>query len=189
MIPGLIPEKGWFSKGLFIRDDSSLLVYQLPWEFTVIPKRWVAVLTQCADRVWVPSLFVRDAYVRSGMDAAMIDVVPHAVNDSMWSPHNQPFQFPTSKKFVFLFVSGMLHRKGIDVLLKAFTEAFKKSDDVSLYLHSAYSGESKDGIRMHLQVGKGKSGVRVGYGGLRWVGRWVGQWAADAWEAATSRRS
>lgn len=46
----------------------------------------------------------------------------------------------------------MLHRKGIDVLLEAFTKAFTAADDVSLYLHSAYSGESKDGLRMHLQI-------------------------------------
>ena len=134
MIPGLIPSKGWFTKGLFLRDDDTLLVYQLPWEFTMIPKRWVSVLARCVDRVWVPSLFVRDAYVDSGLPADMVDVVPHAINDSMWSPANRPFKFPTKKKFTFLFVSGMLHRKGIDVLLQAFTKAFTVEDDVSLYV-------------------------------------------------------
>jgi hypothetical protein len=152
MIPGLIPSKGWFTKGLFLRDDDTLLVYQLPWEFTMIPKRWVNVLARCVDRVWVPSLFVRDAYVDSGLPAEMVDVVPHAINDSMWSPANRPFKFPTKKKFTFLFVSGMLHRKGIDVLLQAFTKAFTAEDDVSLYLHTSYSGESKDGVRMKLQI-------------------------------------
>lgn len=67
MLPGLIPSKGWFTKGLFLKSDNSLLVYQLPWEFTVIPARWVKGLSQCVDRIWVPSVFVRDAYVRSGL--------------------------------------------------------------------------------------------------------------------------
>ena len=152
MIPGLIPSKGWFTKGLFLKNDDSLLVYQLPWEFTVIPSRWVKAISTCVDRVWVPSEFVRDAYVDSGLPNEIIDVVPHAINDSMWSPQNKPYAFPTKKKFTFLFVSGMLHRKGIDVLLEAFTKAFTSEDDVSLYLHSSYSGESKDGVRMKLQI-------------------------------------
>ena len=77
-------------------------------------------------------MFVRDAYISSGLSGDIVDVVPHAINDTMWSPNNKPFQFPTRKKFTFLFVSGMLHRKGIDVLLEAFTKAFTAEDDVSL---------------------------------------------------------
>ena len=69
---------------------------------------------------------------KSGLPADLIDVVPHAINDSMWSPRNKPYHFPTKKKFTFLFVSGMLHRKGIDVLLEAYTTAFTANDDVSL---------------------------------------------------------
>jgi tetratricopeptide (TPR) repeat protein len=41
---------------------------------------------------------------------------------------------PTNKKFKFLFVGGTIHRKGIDVLLRAWAEAFYRGDDVCLVI-------------------------------------------------------
>ena len=43
MIPGLVPEHGWFKNGHPLAEDKSLMVLQLPWEFTSIPTVWVNV--------------------------------------------------------------------------------------------------------------------------------------------------
>jgi glycosyltransferase involved in cell wall biosynthesis len=44
----------------------------------------------------------------------------------------------TNKRFIFLFQSAALWRKGMDVLLDAYTAEFSSHDDVLLILHSIY---------------------------------------------------
>jgi tetratricopeptide (TPR) repeat protein len=56
---------------------------------------------------------------------------------------------PTKKKFKFLFVGGTIFRKGPDILLDAFTQAFTAADDVCLVIkdfggNSFYQGQTAE---------------------------------------------
>ena len=55
------------------RCDSSIgpTVVILPWEFGSAPREWVDEVQRRVDRVWVPSAYVRDGYIESGMPPAI----------------------------------------------------------------------------------------------------------------------
>ncbi|MCL4540432.1 MAG: glycoside hydrolase family 99-like domain-containing protein, partial [Bacteroidetes bacterium] len=118
-----------------------------PWEFGSIPKEWIRVMNESVDEVWVPSTYVRDCYVKSGLAPKYVAVVPNAVNTEKFSPWSKPYQLKTRKKFKFLFVGGTIARKGIDILLNAYVKSFTRNDDVCLVIkdmlgNSFYKGQT-----------------------------------------------
>ncbi len=117
-----------------------------PWEFGALPKEWVHNLSR-VDEAWVPSEYVRRVYVDSGVDAAKVHVVPNGIDQEVFRPDVMPMRLATKKSFKFLFVGGTILRKGPDVLLKAYLEAFTAADDVCLVIkdfggQSVYAGQT-----------------------------------------------
>lgn len=113
--------------------DGKWVVIQ-PWEFGSLPKRWVEVFSRCVDEVWVPSGCVRDVYVTSGVPSEKVWVVPNGIDPTVFHPGAAPYRLKTQKKFKFLFVGGAIPRKGIDLLLEAYSSVFDSSDDVCLVI-------------------------------------------------------
>ena len=118
-----------------------------PWEFGALPKDWIEPMENLVDELWVPSNYVRDVYVNSGISASRIFVVPNGVNYQQFNPAVSEYKLDTQKRFKFLFVGGTIGRKGIDVLLSAYTEAFTGEDDICLVIKdmggkSFYKGQN-----------------------------------------------
>lgn len=104
-----------------------------PWEYGYLPSAWVGPVRANVDEVWAYSRFVRDTYVRSGVPAAKVAVVHPGVDPFVFSADVRPATIPSTKGYKFLFVGGAAtSRKGVDVLLRAYVQAFRRSDDVSL---------------------------------------------------------
>ncbi len=126
----------------------------LPWEVGAPPRAWVHQVRERVDRVWVPSAFVRDGYVASGMPPGIVDVVPNGVALKRFSPDGPARDFDglaeggrAGSACTFLFVGGTIWRKGIDVLLTAWARAFGPEDDVRLVVKdfgvdSTYNGQT-----------------------------------------------
>jgi GT2 family glycosyltransferase/Flp pilus assembly protein TadD len=112
-----------------------------PWEFGALPQDWVEPMETLVDEMWVPSNYVRDVYVNSGISASRIFVVPNGVNYHQFNPAVSEYKLDSQKGFKFLFVGGTIMRKGIDVLLSSYTEAFTSKDDVCLVIKDM-GGES-----------------------------------------------
>ncbi len=117
-----------------------------PWEFGALPEDWVRELAR-VDEVWVPSRYVRQVYVDSGVSAEKVHVVPNGFDPARFNPAASPFMLATRKKFKFLFVGGTIHRKGPDLLLQAFLDRFTAQDDVCLVIkdfggQSVYAGQT-----------------------------------------------
>ena len=100
-----------------------------PWEFGVLPEDWVKKLSQ-VDEIWAPSEYVRRVYVESGIPPSKVKIVPNGIDPARFRPGLAPLPLCTSKSFKFLFVGGTIHRKGPDLLLKAYLESFTSADDV-----------------------------------------------------------
>ncbi len=118
-----------------------------PWEFGSLPITWLHAMNEEADAVWVYSNYLRDCYLRSGVDPERLHVVPLGVEPARFHPDAPPRTLATRKGFRFLFVGGTIHRKGIDVLLDAYRHAFTAKDDVCLVLkdfgtRSFYRGQT-----------------------------------------------
>jgi GT2 family glycosyltransferase/glycosyltransferase involved in cell wall biosynthesis len=105
-----------------------------PWEYGGVPQEWIDAVQRNVDEVWAPSTFVRRLYVESGADPDRVHVVPNGVDTNFFKPGVKPLPLKSARKFRFLFLGGTIHRKGIDVLLAAYTRAFKPGDDVSLVI-------------------------------------------------------
>jgi glycosyltransferase involved in cell wall biosynthesis/Flp pilus assembly protein TadD len=103
-----------------------------PWEFGSLPRSWVGPMTDLIDEVWVYTSYLRDCYLCSGVPADRVHVVPLGVDPAQFHPGVAPTALQTRKRFKFLFVGGTVHRKGIDVLLEAYTASFRKDDNVCL---------------------------------------------------------
>lgn len=116
------------------------LVICQPWEFGALPAEWVGPMTDVVDEVWCNSTYVRDVYERSGVPAEKLHLLPHGVDGDRFRPDGPVLDLPTSKSVKLLFVGGTIHRKGIDVLLDAYTKAFRASDDVALVVKGSQSG-------------------------------------------------
>jgi glycosyltransferase involved in cell wall biosynthesis len=104
-----------------------------PWEFGGVPRRWIDAFDR-ADDVWVPSSWVRDCYIASGQDPERVHVVPCGVDAQFFRPDGPRRPYGRGRAFRFLFVGGLIHRKGIDLLVNAYARAFGPRDDVCLVI-------------------------------------------------------
>lgn len=108
----------------------------IPWEFGVVPSNWVSIINQQMDCLIVPSQFVADSFIRSGVSQDSIEVIPNGVNCKIYSPNGSKYPLKSDKQFKFIFVGGLLDRKGIDILLDAYKFSFSSKDDVCLVIKS-----------------------------------------------------
>jgi len=125
----------------------------LPWEYGSPPKEWVEEVRARADRVWVPSAYVRDGYIDAGMPAGVVEVVPNGVDLERFKPEGPARELPRQAGCTFLFVGGSIWRKGVDLLIDAWADAFGPDDDVQLVV--------KDfGVRSHYRGQTAEEGLR-----------------------------
>jgi glycosyltransferase involved in cell wall biosynthesis len=108
-----------------------------PWDYMSLPIRWVEWIRTQIDEVWVPSQFVRSAFLEAGITPERVTVVPNGVDVRLFRPDARKVRLNTRKSFKFLFVGGPFWRKGFDILLAAYGSAFTASEDVSLVIKCA----------------------------------------------------
>jgi glycosyltransferase involved in cell wall biosynthesis len=111
-----------------------------PWEYGGIPQEWITPMRDQVDEIWVPTAWLKDCYVRSGIPEDKVVVVPNGVDCEVFRPEGERFPLKTAKTCKFLYLGYTIHRKGIDVLLEAYVRAFQAHDDVCLVIKGLGSG-------------------------------------------------
>jgi len=113
---------------VFAKNDGKYKIGFTMLETTGIPKEWVK---QCnmMDEVWVPSTFNVETFKNSGVTVP-IYVIPLGIDPDFYNP--KIVSYKNHRKYTFLSVFEWGERKAPEVLLKAYSKAFKKSDDVVL---------------------------------------------------------
>jgi len=124
------------------------VLYQA-WEFGRIPQSWLEEIRLKVDEVWVHSEPTRQAYLHSGVPEELVHVVPGGVDLERFQRTGPTWPIETDKSTVFMFVGGVIYRKGVDVLLNAYGRAFTADDDVCLVLkgfgaRGVYRGSTGD---------------------------------------------
>ena len=104
-----------------------------PWEYSRASKASVEVMNR-AKEVWTTAQFCVDAFVRSGVPREKIHIIPNGVNLDIYHPGEARAVLPTTRPFRFLYVGGTIYRKGLDILLEAYSRAFTSADPVSLII-------------------------------------------------------
>ncbi len=134
------------------RPQQGKWVIMQPWEFSALRRDFVDLFNR-ADEIWTPSTFCRRVFIDSGVDADKVQVVPNGIDPQLFAPRGPAYKLETGKRFKFLFVGGTIFRKGIDVLLAAYSKTFSASDDVCLVIKdmggdSFYKGQT---ARAHIE--------------------------------------
>lgn len=119
-----------------------------------LPAGWLPRL-EFMDEIWVPTEHMKQIFVQHEFPAEKVHIVEEAVDTDFFVPltkrpvHFEKNNLPTLKRlpanlFVFLFVGKFEARKGIDILLKAYFNEFRKPEDEVLlvFLTGAYHSSS-----------------------------------------------
>ncbi|MGZ4168735.1 MAG: glycosyltransferase [Solirubrobacteraceae bacterium] len=130
-----------------------------PWEFGAIPADWLEPIAQHVDELWVPSDHVREMYLEAGVDPERVVTIPNGVDLEVFAPEGPQRELPGAGEGTrFLFVGGLIGRKGADVLFDAWREAFAGRDDVTLVLkdfgaNGIYRNAGREPIHDHVASG------------------------------------
>lgn len=111
----------------------------LPWEYGALPRSWVEGCRR-VDEVWTYSQAVRAGAIASGLAPEQVQVVPCGFDPDCFHPGVAPAA-PVAADFVFLYVGGLIQRKGYDLALQAFLQAFAPGEAVVL-LFKAFGTQS-----------------------------------------------
>ncbi|MDX6555380.1 MAG: hypothetical protein QOD86_1575 [Miltoncostaeaceae bacterium] len=118
-----------------------------------IPARWPARLME-VDEVWVPCAFNLDTFERGGVSRERLHLLPETMDFALFDPAAAaPRRWPGAHGFVFLTSFDFTDRKGWDVLIDAWADAFGPDDDVTLVLKcGSLEGLGPDDIRARLEA-------------------------------------
>jgi glycosyltransferase involved in cell wall biosynthesis len=120
-------------------------VLRTMFETDSLPSLWLPRLAE-VDEIWVPCTFNLETFARGGVPAEKLHALPETLDFDLFSPsgardENRPFTFLTNFDFT--------DRKGWDLLIDAWADAFAPQDDVRLVLKCiSLHGFSADGIRL-----------------------------------------
>ena len=99
-------------------------------ESNILPRNEIQYLKNDIDYIWVPTSWHENIYVNHGINKNKLFVV------------NEPMSFKqfetktNSATYRFLSVFKYEHRKGGDILLNSYWNAFTLKDDVELVIRS-----------------------------------------------------
>jgi glycosyltransferase involved in cell wall biosynthesis len=102
------------------------------WEESAFPQKYVNDFNQYLEGITVMSSFVKKVLIDSGVFVP-VKVVGVGV-DHICKGTPARLKINLGTKFKFLHISSGFPRKGIDLLLQAFSRAFSKNDDVCLII-------------------------------------------------------
>ncbi len=115
-------------------NETGYYILLQKWEGWSLPENWIIPLIRDVDQLWVPGRFVKESYINAGINKEKIEIIPPGINTDKFRPGVSPLQLHTATSFKFLYSGSIIDRKGINLLLEAFTEEFGESDDVCLVI-------------------------------------------------------
>jgi glycosyltransferase involved in cell wall biosynthesis len=109
-------------------DNHTKVVFIQPWEFMAVPSEWQYKFDTFADLLITPSTWTTEVFKNSGLNPERVVTIPNGYNPNIFYP-------PESRStdiIKVLYVGCHQFRKGIDILLKLWGSATKKSMPISL---------------------------------------------------------
>lgn len=113
--------------------DARLKLALFAWEETNVPQDTIKKLSNCFDAVLSPSQAVSNALINSGIEIPVITTGQPSNIESFVDTGKKRRIFKGSAK-TYLHVSSCFPRKGADILLQSWFEAFDADDDVELII-------------------------------------------------------
>ncbi len=115
-------------------DDALYSVGRSMFETDGLPGHFVSG-ANALDELWVTGDFNAQTFRDAGVRVP-IHVIPGGIDSQTFHPDVAPYQLPGVRGTVFLSVFEWRRRKGWDVLLRAWANAFTPDDDVTLVIRA-----------------------------------------------------
>lgn len=96
------------------------------------------------DRIWTFSEFNRSYWIKDGLPANVIDIMPFGIDTEMFSPDGEKVEIQNRKKFMFLTNGDFTERKNFEGLIEAYVTEFTDKDDVCLVVKTHYGGFTRN---------------------------------------------
>lgn len=103
------------------------------WEESVIPAEYIENFNRFLDGIGTMSEYVTEKLIECGIKIP-VRTMGIGVELSPNFSSIKPYSLKTKRKIKFLHISSAFPRKGVDILLNAYFEAFTNKDDVCLIL-------------------------------------------------------
>lgn len=110
-------------------SNDTKIVYIQPWEFSKVPFEWQYKFETFADALITFTRWTAAVYHEGGINPERLFAIPIGYNPDIFYTDRS---VKKSDKYRFLFVGCDQYRKGFDILLQAWANAFKSTDNVEL---------------------------------------------------------
>ena len=117
----------------FERPLGAKWIINQPWEYTQLRADFAEGFKK-ADEIWTPSNYSRQCFLNSGIDFNKVQVIPNVIDPTLFKPDGRKNAVNSNKKLKLIFLGGTIFRKGIDILLNAYTKTFSNLDNISLVI-------------------------------------------------------
>ena len=141
-----MPQVVYGQGDVFEKNDGKYKIGYTMLETTGIPKEWVRQANMM-DEVWVPSQFNVETFRNSGVTVP-IHIIPLGIDPNYFNPKIKSYK--KHSKYTFLSIFEWGERKAPEVLLKAYSRAFKKTDDV-LLLCKVFNNDKSVNVNTQIQ--------------------------------------
>ncbi|WP_411280677.1 glycosyltransferase family 4 protein [Gemmatimonas sp.] len=128
--------------GFYRASSVEYMVGRTMFETDSLPPTWVEP-ANAMDELWLPSAFNAETFRRAGVTVP-IHLVPGGIDSTTYCPEIAPLPIAGLRGTIFLSVFEWRLRKGWDVLLRAWVDAFTPADDVTLVIRT-YPIDRADG--------------------------------------------
>ena len=141
-----MPQVVYGQGDVFEKNNGKYKIGYTMLETTGIPKEWVRQANMM-DEVWVPSQFNVETFRNSGVNVP-IHIIPLGIDPNYFNPKIKSYK--KHSKYTFLSIFEWGERKAPEVLLKAYSRAFKKTDDV-LLLCKVFNNDKSVNVNTQIQ--------------------------------------
>ena len=118
------------------------IIYVQPWEFSKVPSEWQYKFETFADHLIVLSNWTRNVFLDAGINPNKISSIPVGYNTDIFNTVDRK----PDPKFTFTFVGCPQHRKGLDILINAFSSSFVRADAVKLVIKDTPAIYGENGL-------------------------------------------
>ena len=98
-----------------------------------LPLGW-AERFRAMDEIFIPASYFAEVLDRAGVTEPKRRIVARGLDTDLYRPGAEPMAIPQTRGFNFLSVFDWHHRKGPDLLLRAYLSEFRADEDVALIL-------------------------------------------------------